>query len=241
MSERTVQRVGAKVVVRAIDNAACTLQALSVTSKLRLQLRPLRTDGRPFRGPSLKLDRKPWKAGGPRSLVVVTLRDRGPGSFQPRRRTLIVIAFHTNPRERRTSPVLLEVRLDAHSKTWDERRFATTRNDRRAPQGPDGRGDGGPRRSGPRVLLLGGLLASFSPVGGHALRHRALLRGRHRPALPGRLAPDLLSALAAATALDLEERRAAAGEAPETPRSRSTSVSALISARRGSISASRSR
>ena len=37
MSERTVQRVGAKVVVRSIDNAGCTMQALSVTSKLRLQ------------------------------------------------------------------------------------------------------------------------------------------------------------------------------------------------------------
>ena len=37
MSERTVQRVGAKVVVRSIDNAGCTLRALTVTSKLRLQ------------------------------------------------------------------------------------------------------------------------------------------------------------------------------------------------------------
>ena len=37
MSERTVQRVGAKVVVRAIDNAGCTMRALTVTSKLRLQ------------------------------------------------------------------------------------------------------------------------------------------------------------------------------------------------------------
>ena len=37
MSERTVQRVGAKVVVRSIDNAGCTMRALSVTSKLRLQ------------------------------------------------------------------------------------------------------------------------------------------------------------------------------------------------------------
>ena len=37
MSERTVQRVGAKVVVRSIDNAGCTMQALTVTSKLRLQ------------------------------------------------------------------------------------------------------------------------------------------------------------------------------------------------------------
>ena len=38
MSERTVQRVGAKVVVRSIDNAGCTMRALTVTSKLRLQL-----------------------------------------------------------------------------------------------------------------------------------------------------------------------------------------------------------
>ena len=37
MSERTVHRVGAKVVVRSIDNAGCTLRALTVTSKLRLQ------------------------------------------------------------------------------------------------------------------------------------------------------------------------------------------------------------
>ena len=37
MSERTVQRVGAKVVVRSIDNAGCTMKALTVTSKLRLQ------------------------------------------------------------------------------------------------------------------------------------------------------------------------------------------------------------
>ena len=37
MSERTVKRVGAKVVVRSIDNAGCTLRALTVTSKLRLQ------------------------------------------------------------------------------------------------------------------------------------------------------------------------------------------------------------
>ena len=37
MSERTVQRVGAKVVVRSIDNAGCTMRALTVTSKLRLQ------------------------------------------------------------------------------------------------------------------------------------------------------------------------------------------------------------
>ncbi len=36
MSERTVQRVGAKVVVRSIDNGGCTMQALTVTSKLRL-------------------------------------------------------------------------------------------------------------------------------------------------------------------------------------------------------------
>ena len=37
MSQRTVQRVGAKVVVRAIDNAGCTMRALTVTSRLRLQ------------------------------------------------------------------------------------------------------------------------------------------------------------------------------------------------------------
>ena len=37
MSERTVQRVGAKVVVRSIDNAGCTMRALTVISKLRLQ------------------------------------------------------------------------------------------------------------------------------------------------------------------------------------------------------------
>ena len=37
MSERTVQRVGCKVVVRSIDNAGCTMRALTVTSKLRLQ------------------------------------------------------------------------------------------------------------------------------------------------------------------------------------------------------------
>ena len=37
MSERTVQRVGAKVVVRSIDNAGCTMRALTVASKLRLQ------------------------------------------------------------------------------------------------------------------------------------------------------------------------------------------------------------
>ena len=37
MSERTVLRVGAKVVVRSIDNAGCTLRALTVASKLRLQ------------------------------------------------------------------------------------------------------------------------------------------------------------------------------------------------------------
>ena len=37
MSERTVQRVGAKVVVRSIDNAGCTMRALTVMSRLRLQ------------------------------------------------------------------------------------------------------------------------------------------------------------------------------------------------------------
>ena len=37
MSERTVQRVGAKVVVRSIDNAGCTMRALTVTFRLRLQ------------------------------------------------------------------------------------------------------------------------------------------------------------------------------------------------------------
>ena len=37
MSDRTVQRVGAKVVVRSIDNAGHTMRALTVTSKLRLQ------------------------------------------------------------------------------------------------------------------------------------------------------------------------------------------------------------
>ncbi|MCY4497858.1 MAG: hypothetical protein OXC14_11285 [Rhodospirillaceae bacterium] len=37
MSERTIQRVGAKVVVRSIDNAGCTMRALTITSKLRLQ------------------------------------------------------------------------------------------------------------------------------------------------------------------------------------------------------------
>ena len=36
MSERTVHRVGAKVVVRSIDNAGCTMRALTVKSKLRL-------------------------------------------------------------------------------------------------------------------------------------------------------------------------------------------------------------
>ena len=37
MSERTVQRVGAKIVVRSIDNAGHTIRALTVTSKLRLR------------------------------------------------------------------------------------------------------------------------------------------------------------------------------------------------------------
>ena len=37
MSEPTVQRVGAKIVVRSIDNAGCTMRALTITSKLRLQ------------------------------------------------------------------------------------------------------------------------------------------------------------------------------------------------------------
>ncbi len=37
MSERTVQRVGAEIVVRSIDNAGCTMRALTITSKLRLQ------------------------------------------------------------------------------------------------------------------------------------------------------------------------------------------------------------
>ena len=37
MSERTVHRVGAKVVVRSIDNAGCTMRALTVKSNLRLQ------------------------------------------------------------------------------------------------------------------------------------------------------------------------------------------------------------
>ncbi len=37
MSERTAQRVGAKIVVRSIDNAGCTMRALTITSKLRLQ------------------------------------------------------------------------------------------------------------------------------------------------------------------------------------------------------------
>ena len=37
MSERTVQRVGAQIVVRSIDNAGCTMRALTITSKLRLQ------------------------------------------------------------------------------------------------------------------------------------------------------------------------------------------------------------
>ena len=37
MSQRTVQRVGAKIVVRSIDNAGCTMRALTVTLKLRLQ------------------------------------------------------------------------------------------------------------------------------------------------------------------------------------------------------------
>ena len=37
MSERTVQRVGARIVVRSIDNAGCTMRALTITSKLRLQ------------------------------------------------------------------------------------------------------------------------------------------------------------------------------------------------------------
>ena len=37
MSERTAQRVGAEVVVRSIDNAGCTMRALTVISKLRLQ------------------------------------------------------------------------------------------------------------------------------------------------------------------------------------------------------------
>ena len=37
MSERTLQRVGAKVVVRSIDNAGHTMRALTVKSKLRLQ------------------------------------------------------------------------------------------------------------------------------------------------------------------------------------------------------------
>ena len=37
MSERTVQRVHAKVVVPSIDNAGCTMHTLTVTSKLRLQ------------------------------------------------------------------------------------------------------------------------------------------------------------------------------------------------------------
>ena len=37
MSERTVQRVGARIVVRSIDNAGCTMRALTIMSKLRLQ------------------------------------------------------------------------------------------------------------------------------------------------------------------------------------------------------------
>ena len=37
MSERTVHRVGARIVVRSIDNAGCTMRALTITSKLRLQ------------------------------------------------------------------------------------------------------------------------------------------------------------------------------------------------------------
>ena len=47
MSERTVQRVGAKVVVRSIDNAGHTMRALTVTSKLRLQVprSPRRSQG----------------------------------------------------------------------------------------------------------------------------------------------------------------------------------------------------
>ena len=36
MSERIVQRVGAQIVVRSIDNAGCTMRALTITSKLRL-------------------------------------------------------------------------------------------------------------------------------------------------------------------------------------------------------------
>ena len=56
----------------------------------------------------------------------------------------------------------------------------------------------------------------------------------------GGLASDLLSAVATAAVPDLEERRARAGGAAKAPRSCSTSVSALISAWRRSISASRS-
>ena len=56
----------------------------------------------------------------------------------------------------------------------------------------------------------------------------------------GGLASDLLSAVAAAAVLNLEERRARTGGAAEAPRSWWTSASALISAWRRSISASQS-
>ena len=56
----------------------------------------------------------------------------------------------------------------------------------------------------------------------------------------GGLVSDLLSAEAAGVVLDHDERRAGGAGAAETPRCCSTSVSVLISARRRSISASRS-
>ena len=59
-------------------------------------------------------------------------------------------------------------------------------------RGSDNRGyvnrDPSQQVPGARVgLLLGRLLPPFGPVGGHALRYRLLLRGRHLPALPRRL------------------------------------------------------
>ena len=65
------------------------------------------------------------------------------------------------------------------------------------------------------LLLLGGLRPACGPVAGHAFRHRLLLRGRHRPALPLRL-----------------------GDGADAPRICSTLVNVLISAWRRSISQS---
>ncbi len=49
---------------------------------------------------------------------------------------------------------------------------------------PRVRRPGCPATLGASTLLLGGLLPPLRPVGGHALRYRLLLLGRHGPALP---------------------------------------------------------